>query len=149
MRFGRPGQSNSARPPPTSESSGDYVSASSTSSYAHSVTSSNFTLRSTTDGSSASSALFETQTRESQDSDGIRAYSARLKKMYRNISALEVQILKEDSSEAAREEARVTLKRPNEATRQQEANEAEKEKWGKFVHDRKQYVPFRESIVPL
>ncbi|KAG2752558.1 hypothetical protein P692DRAFT_20872018 [Suillus brevipes Sb2] len=51
--------STGARPPPTPKSSGDYVSASSTSSYAHSLTSS-FTLSSSgmTDNSSASSALF-------------------------------------------------------------------------------------------
>jgi hypothetical protein len=48
------------RPTPTPKSSGEYISASSRSSYANSVTSSNFTLSSnTTDGSSASSALFE------------------------------------------------------------------------------------------
>ncbi|KAG1740705.1 hypothetical protein EDD22DRAFT_1008135 [Suillus occidentalis] len=53
--------STGARSPPTPKSSGDYVSASSTSSYAHLLTLS-FTLSSgMTDNSSASSALFVPQ----------------------------------------------------------------------------------------
>ena len=53
----RPSTANDSQPTPTSKSSGDYVSASSTSLYAHSIVSSSFTLWSTTDNSSASSAF--------------------------------------------------------------------------------------------
>jgi len=53
----RPSSTNGGRPTPTPKLSNDYVSASSTSSYAHSMASSGFTLSSgTTDNSSASSA---------------------------------------------------------------------------------------------
>ena len=48
------------RPTPTPKSSGDYIWVSSTSSYAHSIVSSRFTLSSnTTNNSSTSSALFD------------------------------------------------------------------------------------------
>ncbi|KAG1820131.1 hypothetical protein EV424DRAFT_1615577 [Suillus variegatus] len=73
--------STGARPPPTPKSSGDYVSASSTSSYAHLLTSS-FTLSSgTTDNSSASSALFVPHflksIRRAKPSSALSAYEAR------------------------------------------------------------------------
>lgn len=123
------------RPVPTPKSSGDYVSASSTSSYAHSITSSSFTLNSTTDGSSASSALFDgEQPREHASSS---AFAQQLKKLYRGISNLESRLLREDGKDYA-EEGRITLKRPNEAMAEPE--EAEKEKWKKFVTDHKLYV---------
>ena len=127
----RPNINDSTRATPTPKSSGDYVSASSTSSYAHSITSSSFTLNSTTDGSSASSALFDEQPREHQNSS---AFAAQLKKLYRQISSLEARLLKEDGKEPA-DEGRITLKRPNESTT--EPHEAEKEKWRKFVADHK------------
>ena len=123
---------NENRPTPTPKSSGEYVSASSTSSYAHSITSSSFTLNSTTDGSSASSALFDDQPREHASSS---AFAQQLKKLYRGISNLESRLLREDGKEAA-EEGRITLKRPNSAVAEPE--EAEKEKWRKFVEDHKQ-----------
>ena len=55
--FTKPSTTNDSQPTPTSKSSGDYVPASSTSLYAHPITSSSFTLWSTTDNLSASSAL--------------------------------------------------------------------------------------------
>lgn len=125
-----PGNEN--RPTPTPKSSGDYVSASSTSSYAHSITSSNFTLSSTTDGSSASSAVFDKQPREHASSS---AFAQQLKKLYREISNLESRLLREDGQEAA-DEGRVTLKRPNSAVAEPE--KAEKEKWRNFVTDHKE-----------
>lgn len=137
MRFSvlaRPGAAGGVRPIPTPKSSGEYVSASSTSSYAHSVASSNFTLSSTTDGSSASSALFE----QHREHPGTSAFAAQLKKLYRFISNLEAKLMKEDSVEAA-DEGRVSLKRANDATNV-ESEEAEKERWRKKIADRKQYV---------
>lgn len=128
----RPPPVSGNRQAPTPKSSGEYVSASSTSSYAHSITSSSFTLNSTTDGSSASSALFDQQPREHTTSS---AFAQQLKKLYRSISNLETKLLREDGRD---DEGRITLKRPNEATTEPE--EAEKEKWRKFVADHKQYV---------
>lgn len=119
---------------PTPKSSGEYVSGSSTSSYAHSITSSNFTLSSTTDGSSASSALFKQQ--KSGDS-GTNAFAAQLKKLYRSMCNLEAALSKEDAKDF--EEAPVTLKRPNEALNM-DAETAEKNKWAKFRSDHKKYV---------
>lgn len=129
----RPNPANGNRPTPTPKSSGEYVSASSTSSYAHSITSSNFTLNSTTDGSSASSALFDQQPREHTGSNAF--FAQQLKRLYRGISNLETRLLREDGKEVA-DEGRVTLKRPNEAT--SEPEEAEKDKWRKFVSDHKE-----------
>lgn len=96
----RPTPTSRNRPTPTSKSSGDYVSASSTSSYVHSIASSNFTLNTTTDGSSASSALFGEQPRECAS---LSAFTQQLKKLYRGISNLEACLLKEDGKEAADE----------------------------------------------
>ena len=96
----RPTPTSGNRPTPTLKSSGDYVSALSTSSYAHSTTSSNFTLNTTTDGPSASSALFGEQPREHASSS---AFAQQLKKLYRGISNLEACLLKEDGKEAADE----------------------------------------------
>lgn len=121
------------RQPPTPKSSGEYVSASSTSSYARSITSSNFTLSSTTDGSSASSALFEQQ---KSGESGTSAFAAQLKKLYRSMCTLEAALSKDDSKDT-QDEARITLKRPNDAI-DNDAEKAEKERWAKFRADHKQ-----------
>lgn len=144
----RPNPANGNRPTPTPKSSGDYVSASSTSSYAHSITSSNFTLNSTTDGSSASSAVFDQQNREHTSSG---AFAAQLKKLYRSISNLESNLLLKDEGKDTTDEVRISLKRPNEST---ESNESEKEKWKKFVADHKRYAyswlsSFNTSLINL
>ncbi|TDL19150.1 hypothetical protein BD410DRAFT_877077 [Rickenella mellea] len=55
--------------------------------FAYSITSSNFTLSSTTDGSSASSALFREET-------GGSAFAVQLKKLYRVIKNVEAKALK-------------------------------------------------------
>ncbi|KAL5511564.1 hypothetical protein ACEPAH_4781 [Sanghuangporus vaninii] len=133
---------NGNKPTPTPKSSGEYVSASSTSSYAHSITSSSFTLNSTTDGSSASSALFDEQPREHASSS---AFAQQLKKLYRGISNLESRLLREDVKET--EEGRVTLKRPNEAMIDPE--EAEREKWRKFVADHKLLAESMHELLQL
>ncbi|KAI5124523.1 hypothetical protein M0805_003047 [Coniferiporia weirii] len=139
----KPTSANGNRPTPTPKSSGDYVSASSTSSYAHSITSSNFTLNSTTDGSSASSALFDEQPREHASSS---AFAQQLKKLYRGISTLEARLLREDVKDFP-DEGRITLKRPNEATAEPE--EAEKDKWRKFVADHKQLAESMHNLLQL
>ena len=128
----RPTPPNGNRPSPTPKSSGEYVSASSTSSYAHSITSSSFTLSSTTDGSSASSALFDGDRPREHANSG--AFAQQLKKLYRGITTLESRLLMEDGKEPV-DEGR-TLKRPNEAT--SDTDESEQEKWQKFVKDHKQ-----------
>ncbi|KAK7693204.1 hypothetical protein QCA50_002770 [Cerrena zonata] len=82
------------RPTPTPKSSGDYVSASSTSSasYAHSTISSTFTLSSTTTDSSASSAIFDHERRSEESSGQTSALSNQLKRVYRSISSLEEKL---------------------------------------------------------
>jgi len=89
----RPPHSLHGRSTLPSKSSGDYVSASSTSSYTASILPSAFTLSSMTDSSSASSALFDGQ--GSEDS-GNSVFSVQLKQLYRNITDLE-KIKQEDS----------------------------------------------------
>ena len=130
----RPTPPGGNRPTPTPKSSGDYVSASSTSSYAHSVTSSSFTLNSTTDGSSVSSALFDGA--QPRDHERTSAFAAQLKKLYRAITTLEARLAKEYYNEPV-DEGR-SLKRPNEATSSSDGEENEQEKWQKFVKDHKQ-----------
>lgn len=126
--------SNGGRPPPTPKSSGDYVSASSTSSYAHSLTSS-FTLSSgTTDNSSASSALFDSKPREDA---GNNAFAVQLKKLYRNISALETRILNEDPDDLV-DESRVVLQGRG---REVSDEDLQQQKWTKLIsEDRKSVV---------
>ena len=129
----RPSSTNGSRPVPVSKSSADYVSASSTSSYAHSQAST-FTLSSnTTDGSSASSALFDRPNEE----PGNNAFAVQLKKLYRGISALETRILKEDADENAHDDGRIVVQgRGKEITDE----DPEIQKWNKLLSDHKQYV---------
>jgi protein SMG6 len=122
--------SNGGRPTPTPKSSGDYVSASSTSSYAHSMTSS-FTLSSgTTDNSSASSALFDGKPREDPSNN---AFAVQLKKLYRSISALETKILNEDSDDHL-DEGRVLLQGRG---REVSDEDLQQQKWMKLIVDHK------------
>lgn len=131
--FVRPSSTNGGRPTPTPKSSGDYVSASSTSSYAPSLASSSFTLSSgTTDGSSASSALFD---RKPSEDPGNNAFAVQLKKLYRGISALETRILNEDIDETGLDEGRVKVQS---RTKEVTDDEAEKQKWKKLIGDHKQ-----------
>lgn len=147
-----------SRPTPTPKSSGDYVSASSTSSasYAHSTISSNFTLSSsTTDASSNASSVFDNNARRSEDSaSSANAFSMQLKKVYRAISTLENRILNEDKErdrdeEGDREAQRVGVLvkgRPGTSVISTEVKggdeEAEREKWKRLIADHKEYVLF-------
>lgn len=113
------------KPPP------DHVSASSTSSYAHSMASSSFTLSSgTTDNSSASSALFDGKPREEP---GNNAFAVQLKKLYRSISALESKIIAEDTDDNP-EDSFVLL---HARAREVSDEELEQQKWIKLISDHK------------
>ncbi len=129
----RPSSTNGNRPTPTSKSSADYVSASSTSSYAHSQVSSTFTLSSNTmGGSSASSAVFDRPTEE----PGNNAFAVQLKRLYRGILALEGKILKEEADDNnGLDDGRVVVQgRGKEMTDE----DAEVQKWNKMIGDHKQ-----------
>ena len=131
----RPQVSVPGRPSPTPKSSGDYVSASSTSSYAASISSSAFTLSSTTDGSSTSSALFDG--RQNQEQAGNSIFSVQLKKLYREITNLETKVKQEDSTDDTDDvmSSRVVLK-----VKEVENEDLEKEKWKKQISDHKMSV---------
>lgn len=111
-------------PTPSPRSSVDYVSASSTSSYAQSTLSSTFTL--STDGSSASSALFDGKPRSETTGTVL---SAQLKRLYREISLLEAKVSREDGDE---DEPRVTLK-----GKEKKDDDAERDRWKRVLEDHK------------
>ena len=148
------GSPSTGRQPPTPKSSGDWVSASSTSSasYAHSTISSNFTLSSATDSSSASSALFDSSNpagRRSEDSaSSANAFSRKLKEVYRTISGLESRLLGTDkdrdrSEEGERGAHRMGLMikgRPSSGGLARDAanEEGESDRWRKLVTEHQQ-----------
>jgi protein SMG6 len=125
------------RPAPTPKSSGDYISASSTSSYANSMASSAFTLSSNTD-SSTSSALFERQGQPSEE-PGNNVFAVQLKKLYRAITALETKIKAEDLDEV--EDSRVHIK-----GKEVIDEEKERQKWKNQIQDHKRYVYHPEPV---
>jgi protein SMG6 len=122
----RPQLSAPGRPSPAPKSSRDHVSASSTSSYAASISSSTFTLSSTTDGSSTSSSLFDG--RPNQDRAENSIFALQLKKLYREITNLETKVKQEDSMDDNDDvmSSRVVLK-----GKEVENDDLEKEKWKK------------------
>jgi hypothetical protein len=102
-----------------------YVSASDTASQASSV----FTLSSTTDGSSASSALFD---HSSQPSDQPSKFSAKIKSLYREITSLEAKVKAEDVDDGAEEPSRIILKgRENQ-------EDIERERWQARLNNHKE-----------
>ena len=117
---------------PAPKNSGDYASVSSVSSYANLIFSSNFTLSSgTTDGSLAPSSLFNHKPCEESKTS---AFSAQLKKRYRDISALEMKILAD--SDEPQDESRLVIKGgPSVGT-----EEAEMVRWKKATDDHKTYA---------
>ncbi|KAI0371731.1 hypothetical protein BV20DRAFT_978724 [Pilatotrama ljubarskyi] len=140
------GSPSAGRPPPTPKSSGDWVSASSTSSvsYAHSTISSNFTLSSaTTDSSSASSALFDSANPRAKSEDSAssaNAFSRKLKEVYRTISGLEARLLErtEESERGTYSRPGVLIKGRPVSTgtpRPVASEEEESERWRKLVSD--------------
>ncbi|KAI0340639.1 hypothetical protein BDW22DRAFT_1346852 [Trametopsis cervina] len=95
------GSPPNSRPTPTPKSSGDWVSASSTSSasYAQSTISSTFTLNSTTTDSSMSSAIFSNGPRSEESTASASVLSSKLKHLYRRIVSIEDQLNKESESD--------------------------------------------------
>ncbi|KDQ61845.1 hypothetical protein JAAARDRAFT_55164 [Jaapia argillacea MUCL 33604] len=161
--FARPaaGPILSGWPTPTPKSSGDYVSASSTSSYAHSLASSSFTLSSsTTDGSSTGSVLFDQNGKPSQDSSG-SANLLQLQKLSRAISCLETKVIHEETDlecrgakEAPRDSSRalgLLVKQQNsrEVKPKDEEAEKENERWRKMVEDHKCLAEMMHNLLEI
>ncbi|KAL4074508.1 hypothetical protein V8B97DRAFT_2092695 [Scleroderma yunnanense] len=132
------------KPTPVSKASGDYLSASSTSSYAPSMTSSSFTLSSgTTDNSSASSALFDG--RPPREDPANNAFAVQLKKLYRTISTLEAKILNEDSDDNV-DEGRVLLQGRG---REVSEDELEQQKWQRIISDHKRLADMMHNLMQI
>ncbi|KAG6333998.1 hypothetical protein ID866_5081 [Astraeus odoratus] len=131
------------KPTPVSQPSGDYISASSTSSYAPSITSS-FTLSSgTTDNSSASSALFDGKPPREEPANN--AFSIQLKRLYRNITALEHKILNEDTDENP-DEGRVVLQgRGREVTEE----DLDQQKWARVISNHKRLADMMHDMMQI
>ncbi|KAI0721532.1 hypothetical protein C8T65DRAFT_705109 [Cerioporus squamosus] len=156
---------STGRPTPTPKSSGDWVSASSTSSasYAHSTISSSFTLSSATDSSSASSALFDSSNpagRRSEDSaSSANAFSRKLKEVYRTISGLESRLLgserererAEDSERTAQRVGVLIKGRPGSSGTSKDAvtEESESERWRKLVLEHQQLAESIREMLAL
>ncbi|KAJ7752078.1 hypothetical protein B0H16DRAFT_1887390 [Mycena metata] len=135
------------KPPPTPKSSGEYVSASSTSSYANSMASSNFTLSSTTDGSSASSALFDRKSHPNGDDRGTNVFAIQLKKLYRAITDLETKVKLEDSDEAE-DSGRVLLK-AKDGQEDEAERDKEREKWKRQIEDHKELAEIIHNLLEI
>ncbi|KAJ7470538.1 hypothetical protein FB451DRAFT_1254044 [Mycena latifolia] len=133
------------KPTPTPKSSGEYVSASSTSSYANSMASSTFTLSSTTDGSSASSALFDRRSHPNGDDRGTNVFAIQLKKLYRAITDLETKVKQEDSDDAD-DAGRVLLKPKAPAD---DDLEKEKDKWKRQIEDHKELAEIIHNLLEI
>ncbi|KAI0063876.1 hypothetical protein BV25DRAFT_1899085 [Artomyces pyxidatus] len=129
------------RSTPTPKHSADYIPVSSASSYAASTTSSGFTLSSssTTDDSSAPSSLFD---RKPRDESKTNAFSAQLKKLYRDISTLEAKIL-QDPGEASVDNSRVLLQGGA------GSEEAENMRWRKTIADHKLLAEMMHNLLQI
>ena len=138
------GAPSNGRPTPTPKSSGDWVSASSTSSYAQSTISSNFTLNTTTTESSASSAIFDNGQRSEDSAASSNALSSQLKNLYRQIVTLEARLQSErdvDLQDDAYEDShRVGLLQKGQPvnTRTKQEEEAEQERYRRTVQEHKE-----------
>ncbi|KAK7023722.1 PINc domain-containing protein [Favolaschia claudopus] len=134
------------KPPPTPKSSGEYVSASSTSSYANSMASSTFTLSSTTDGSSASSALFDRKSNPA-DNGSTNVFALQLKKLYRAITDLETKVKQEDSDET--EDAGRVLLKTKDAQDDDAERDKEREKWKRQIEDHKELAEIIHNLLEI
>ncbi|KAL1742791.1 hypothetical protein HDZ31DRAFT_42469 [Schizophyllum fasciatum] len=136
-----------ARPPgskvPTPQSSMDHFSASSASSYAPSISSS-FTLSSTTDGSSNSSALFDGKSGHREDS-GNNQFGAQLKRLYRNITDLEAKVKQDELEDATESNSRIRLKGKDASS----SDDAEHEKWRRQITDHKRLIDRMHDMLQL
>ncbi|KAJ6546460.1 hypothetical protein DFH09DRAFT_1171098 [Mycena vulgaris] len=134
------------KPTPTPKSSGEYVSASSTSSYANSMASSTFTLSSTTDGSSASSALFDRRSHPAGDDRGTNVFAIQLKKLYRAITDLETKVKQEDDADDPDDAGRVLIKPKAPAD---DDLEKEKDKWKRQIEDHKELAEIIHNLLEI
>ncbi|KAL0947160.1 hypothetical protein HGRIS_013287 [Hohenbuehelia grisea] len=131
------------RPAPTSKSSGDYISASSTSSYATSIISSSFTLSSdTTGGSSASSALFDNG--RPNHETGTTVFAQQLKNLYRSITLLEKVVKGEEAEQGAEESSRTILQ-----GKKVENEEVDKEMWRNKIAMHKQLAEYIHNLLQM
>ncbi|KAJ7602470.1 hypothetical protein FB45DRAFT_1072964 [Roridomyces roridus] len=135
------------KPPPTPKSSGEYVSASSTSSYANSMASSNFTLSSTTDGSSASSALFDRKSNPQGSESNNNVFAHQLKKLYRAITDLETKVKQEDSDDSAEDGGRTFVM--TKATDDAVEVDKEREKWKRQIEDHKELAEIIHNLLVI
>lgn len=133
------------RPTPTPKSSGDWVSASSTSSYAHSTISSSFTLNTTTTDSSASSAIFDNGPRSEDSAASSNVLSSQLKHLYRTIIALEGRVTAGDrdvdmQDDIYEDSYRVGLLQKGQPvnTRTKQEEEAEQERYRRMIQEHKE-----------
>ncbi|EKM49669.1 uncharacterized protein PHACADRAFT_201364 [Phanerochaete carnosa HHB-10118-sp] len=130
-------------PAPTPKSSGDWMSASSTSSYAHSTISSNFTLNTTTTESSVSLALFNNRQR-SEDSAALSNVLLSQLKLYQKIVTLEAKLqldhdvdMLDDTYKDSHQIGLLQKGQPaNTRTKQEE--KAEQERYHRTVQDHKE-----------
>ncbi|KZS89877.1 hypothetical protein SISNIDRAFT_444548 [Sistotremastrum niveocremeum HHB9708] len=131
------------RPMPTPKSSADtFVSASSTSvssSYARSIGSS-FTLTSNSTGTS--SFLSGIQQRK-EDGEGNNAFLVQLKRLYREISALEAKLLSEDADDEQEDSVR-SLK-----SRAQPSQSQNEDKWPKLIVEHKSLAEMMHNLMTL
>ncbi|KAF8212466.1 hypothetical protein K438DRAFT_1958196 [Mycena galopus ATCC 62051] len=136
-----------SKPTPTPKSSGEYVSASSTSSYANSMASSTFTLSSTTDGSSASSALFDRKSNPAGDDRSTNVFAIQLKKLYRAITDLETKVKQEDSDET--EDAGRVLLKAKDGQDDEAERDKEREKWKRQIQDHKELAEIIHNLLEI
>ncbi|KAF9527053.1 hypothetical protein CPB83DRAFT_895490 [Crepidotus variabilis] len=122
---------------PVSKPSVDHVSASSAPSYAASISSLTFTLLSTTDGPSASLALFDgSRPHQAGTEDLGNCVFLQLKKLYRSLTNLESKTKQEDADEGVEDSGRtVVLKGKGPEGKE---TDKEKGKWKKQIHDHKE-----------
>jgi hypothetical protein len=116
-------------PEHTQPSLTNYLSASSTSSYANSASSS-ITLSSNTDDSSASSAVFDYQRKPVAESS-TNTFAVKLKRLYHTISTLEDKVKQHDADDSV-EESRILLR-----GRQAEDEDFEEQKWKRQIDNHK------------
>lgn len=120
------------------------MSASSTSSYAQSTISSNFTLNTTTTESSASSAIFDNGQRSEDSAASSNALSSQLKNLYRQIVTLEARLQSErdvDMQDDTYEDShRIGLLQKGQPvhTRTKQEEEAEQERYRRLVQEHKE-----------
>ncbi|KAF8638491.1 hypothetical protein AX16_010474 [Volvariella volvacea WC 439] len=121
--------------------SADYMSASS-SSYAPSISSS-FTLTSTTDNSSASSAVFDQGNAPKSDEAASNAFANKLKKLYREIVSYEAKIQQEDAAEEGDSGRSMHLQG------KQPVDEKEQERWKKQIEDHKKLADVVHNLLQI